>query len=57
MGKKSKTICEWEKCEIDENFAELVKLVRKPRCICKKCGRAAGSKKVLCKPQPIGVAK
>ncbi len=53
MSKDSKTLCEWKKGEIRDDFEKLRELVRKPEFICRKCGRAANNKEVLCKPKEL----
>jgi hypothetical protein len=57
MGKKKKTMCEWDKSEIEEHLTDLIKIARKARYICSKCGRVAVSKKSLCKPYDMGALK
>jgi hypothetical protein len=47
-----KTLCELDKL-LKDNFDDYCKLVDKPNFVCKKCGRAANEKKVLCKGQKI----
>jgi len=48
---KDKTLCKLIKKKIlEEDFGSYAELVRGSRFICKKCGRAAESKKRLCKP-------
>lgn len=37
-----------------KKFKEYAGLVKSPEFICEKCGRAAASKKNLCKPEKIG---
>jgi len=49
---KAKTICEW-KGQIEAHWEELKELVSKPKYACRKCGRAASRKKVLCKPRAL----
>ena len=46
----SKKLCQWDKAGIESDLAQLAALVGKPRYVCKKCARAARSKKSLCKP-------
>ena len=56
MAKDKKTMCEWKRKDIEENLAELIKIVRKPGFVCEKCARVASSKKQLCKPRKIGAS-
>ena len=49
-----KTLCEWEKNEIEKKSAELIKLITDAKYYCKKCARSANDKEVLCKPKKIG---
>jgi hypothetical protein len=53
MSDSRKPLCKWKKADIEAQFDELVALVRKPKYICSKCGRAAKSKKSLCKPESL----
>ena len=53
MPKNKKTLCDWRKKDIQENFTELIEMVREPRFVCMKCGRAANSEKVLCKANEV----
>jgi len=50
---KQKTLCEWEKIEIEKKSADLVKLIANAKFYCKKCARSANDKDVLCKPKKI----
>jgi len=52
MGSK-KTLCEWNKEKLKEDFDSYKKLVGVPKFVCKKCGRAALDKKNLCKPEEL----
>ena len=38
---------------MDNHFALLMKIVAEPSYACTKCGRAANSKKWLCKPKKL----
>ncbi len=49
-----KTLCEWEKNEIEKKSAELIKIITNGKYYCKKCARSANDKEVLCKPKKIG---
>jgi hypothetical protein len=49
MGKE---LCKLKK-SIKKDASEYFLLVHQPTHICRKCGRAANSKKSLCKPLPI----
>ena len=53
MGDKDETLCKWKKGEYEEQFKDLRDIVTKPKYACMKCGRAAKSKKYLCKPNPL----
>jgi len=46
-----KTLCEWEKKEIEKKPAQLVKIISNAKYLCKKCARSANDKNVLCKPK------
>jgi hypothetical protein len=50
----SKKLCKLVKEDyLDDNFKAYVKYVKKPQYVCKKCGRAAEDKDMLCKPLKI----
>ncbi len=53
MGKSSEVLCKWTKSRIRKESATLLALVEHPTHVCLDCGRAAGSKKVLCEPQSL----
>ena len=46
-----KTLCEWEKKEIEKKSVELVKIISNAKYFCKKCARSAYDKDHLCKPK------
>ena len=46
-----KTICDWSKKDIEKNSDLLYELTREARFFCRKCGRVANSKKILCKAE------
>jgi hypothetical protein len=46
-------ICNWTKSQMENHFALLAKIVAEPHYACTKCGRAANSKKWLCKPKKL----
>jgi len=46
-----KTICDWSKKELKNDAAFLFWLVKDPTHYCRKCGRSANTKKVLCDPK------
>lgn len=56
MSKKEK-LCKWEKQEFQDNYAKLVKIVKKPQYICIKCGRVSKNKNYICKPLEIDSEK
>jgi len=45
----TKPLCELKK-SLKRDLATYVELVRNPTHVCKKCGRAANDKRLLCKP-------
>lgn len=51
MGKE---LCKLKK-SIKKETKEYILLVHQPTHICRKCGRAANSKKSLCDPLPITI--
>lgn len=53
MAKLNKSFCKLDKKEVKEHLDEIMPLVAQPRFICKKCARAAASKKNLCKPEAL----
>ena len=50
---EQKTLCEWEKKEIEKKSTELVKIIANAKYYCKKCVRTANDKNVLCKPKKL----
>ncbi len=50
MSSIDKKLCKWHKDDIKTNSGKLVKIVRKPKYLCEKCGRVSRGKKSLCKP-------
>jgi hypothetical protein len=53
MGDIKSTICKLSKAEILEHFEAIAREVRSARFLCRKCGRAAHHKRLLCKPLPL----
>ena len=45
-----KTLCKVDKQEIRDHLDEVAREVLAARFICRKCGRAAAKKRLLCKP-------
>jgi hypothetical protein len=45
----AKTICDWSKKDLEKHPEKLWELTREPTFYCRKCGRVANSRKVLCK--------
>ena len=48
----AKSLCELKKT-LKTDFGTFVSLVTNPTHVCKKCGRVANSKKLLCKPTKL----
>ena len=53
--KKCTPLCQWDTDCRGARFDKLKKIISAPRFICTKCGRAAKSKRWLCKPEPLDV--
>jgi hypothetical protein len=50
----NKPLCKLIKNDIlEENLKEYLNVVKEPTHYCKKCGRVANSKKLLCKAEKI----
>ena len=50
MSEKVHELCKWKRDDYSRQLALLREVVRKPRHVCEKCGRAARKKAWLCKP-------
>jgi hypothetical protein len=53
MSEIKKSICKLSKSEIHQALEQLAEEVRTARYLCRKCGRAAHHKRLLCKPLPL----
>ncbi len=53
MVKLKTTICKLSKTEIQQSLELLAREVLTARYLCRKCGRAAHHKSLLCKPVPM----
>lgn len=51
-----KTLCDLKK-RLKDDLQMYVQLVNQPTHVCKKCGRVANDKKLLCKPLKIIAAQ
>lgn len=49
----AKKLCKWKQKRIASRQEKLHEIVRAPRFVCLRCGRAAGEKKWLCSPQEL----
>jgi hypothetical protein len=45
-----KEICKWDRSTLEEALPLLVEQIANAKLICRKCGRAASDKRLLCKP-------
>lgn len=50
LSEKVRELCKWKRDEYSRQLALLREVVRRPRHVCEKCGRAARKKAWLCKP-------
>jgi hypothetical protein len=53
MASDKKSLCKWKSDDIDKDRKRFKKLVRNAQYFCRKCGRAAGAKDNLCKPDDL----
>lgn len=53
----AKTICDWSKKDLEERPDLLRSITQSPTHYCRKCGRVANTKKVLCKAKDFGSDK
>lgn len=53
MSTDEKKMCKWDKEKIKRNFQDFSKAVGSADYACVKCGRAAASRKALCKPEKL----
>ncbi|MBN1102669.1 MAG: hypothetical protein JXL84_04550 [Deltaproteobacteria bacterium] len=53
MAKKEKKLCKWKADDLNESLDEFMDIIRKPKFLCKKCGRVADKEKWLHKPVSI----
>ncbi|MDH4943891.1 hypothetical protein [Sulfurimonas sp. C5] len=48
-----KTLCDFKRSDIESQIDHIIKIVSKPKFICKKCARVAKDKKYLCKAEAL----
>ncbi len=48
-----KQLCKWKKEAYKDDLSKLIKIVKKPKHICTKCGRVAKKEKWLCESKVI----
>ena len=46
----AKRLCKWKKGDIEDKFDKFLDIIKKPKFVCKKCGRVADKKEWLHKP-------
>ncbi len=51
MSSAEKKMCKWDKAKIQKDFKAFSAAVGDADFACLKCGRAASSRKCLCKPE------
>ena len=51
----AKTICDWSRKDLEKKAEKLYALICNPSFYCRKCGRVANTKKVLCKAKGFPV--
>jgi hypothetical protein len=52
-----KTLCDFDKKEVEKRITEIMKMVDHPKYVCRKCARAANEKGLVCKPVKIQATK
>jgi hypothetical protein len=50
MAKQNKYLCRWKKDKRIKELERYSAMVKKPKAMCKNCGRVAAKKKWLCEP-------
>ena len=50
---KIKKLCGLKKDDMGKYSKKIIKIVSKPKFICKKCARVAKDEKYLCNPTPL----
>ena len=45
-----RTLCEWDKRDIERDLERLAGVIGTPRFVCRKCARSAEDPRFLCKP-------
>lgn len=45
-----RTLCEWDKRDIERDLGKLARVIGEPRFVCRKCARSAEDPRYLCKP-------
>lgn len=45
-----RTLCEWDKRDIERDLQRLAGVIGTPRFVCRKCARSAEDPRFLCKP-------
>lgn len=53
MTLPNKTLCDFNKTDLDKYQKEIKKMIKKPKHLCKKCLRVSFDKNYLCKPSKI----
>lgn len=46
----ARTLCEWDKRDIERDLERLAGVIGVPRYVCRKCARSAQEDRHLCKP-------
>lgn len=50
-----KEICKWNRALLEQRLPMLALQISQAKYVCKKCGRAAVDKKLLCKPTKLSL--
>lgn len=46
----ARTLCDWDKRDIEREVDKLAAIIGTPRFVCRKCARSAQDERYLCKP-------
>ncbi|MCB1226820.1 MAG: hypothetical protein KDK99_13475 [Verrucomicrobiales bacterium] len=49
----AKTLCDWSKKDISDEFDRLCRITTSPEFVCRKCARCACAARHLCKPKRL----